>query len=1283
MAVMRSQPQGLALLNRSYLGRCVGAIFTATSKEIGGSGAEVALYGNPAATVVPGHGLARKLIAASSQYATIAPPADLIDFSLETPFAIVFAFTAASLGTTARLYSYRHAANNTGVQLVLGGASSRLGFCLGNSSGQAPQVNSREAIEAGKPYVVVCGWDGSAYFLYVNGSKQAGSSIGTIVTTNPSIGTEIYIGRRNTGTSYLDGSVSLFAHIKGQVDALSLSLNPWQIFDEQGSEDEMYAALAAVETPPMALVGAPSTQGSTSGSGAIIQRHALAGASSMQGASSPGAAVVQAHALMGAATTQGSTSPGAAIIQGHALAGAPSWQGSSSGTGTISEEHVAAGAPSFQSSTSPGGAITQAHQLAGAPTTQASTSPGGALETLRPADESVGVGAPTDQPSWSSGGGIVQAHVLAGAATTQGSTSPGAAARQTHVLAGAPSWQSSSSGAGAMVEQHVAMGAPSFQSSTSGKGAILQWHRLQGAGTTQGSTSPGGAMSQTIGGVPQAVIGIRITPSAVDLDGLNTVMFEADVEVTGGVSQAVVWSALYGKIQPDGFYTAPRAIGRDQFDVITARSAADKSKSVSVTVRIKAGLFNSWGVRERTKQELETMIWPELSDPTEAQAASGNYRKDRFSLYGLRIAIENPANSVRYWRDKNGTKGSQTMTFAYGYLVGTLGNDGDELDCTIGPAPLTSEVAYVVNQFIDGKFDEHKIMLGFASQSEAEAGYLSNYERGWKGLHSCQPCSITQLKWWIANSNKSRPLTNDLLPYEGNAMNKVLWDSADKPRNLTLDQVLYAIRGSDAADGLLFDAVSMADVLGDADAVLTLDALVVPFSRIEQRMGIMRKVLDRTGKAVKVAAMQVSDPFTQRGTTNVAVIYELTDGQTVSVFFHNPDVTPKKILPGDDLVSWKWMLNKKDITIAVAPEKGRDLEPRIVAARIMLLAEKNSERFAKANTKRAERMDTIASLQTELDTKKATLADLEQQVAAAEAAAGTRDPEPQPSPQPDPQPDPDPQPEPQPDPQPAPAADPESETYREYLIYPTRVGGNIMFAVQSDENKALAAAGERTIGGDTLHATIEQARAEVDRLIIKAEADAKSNAEWEARRAEEEAKAAAIRAEFEDVDGFADGLSPMQKEKVLQALNTVVRYKGEVVTRKAIVRAKVAEGWSMGADKEMGRVLEQADAVLGTKQLTKTGLDYAAYLISKRPAPEPLDLDEATTTTDDEEAADGDFLALAAEGKVDFYDKAVTDRLAALARKYTDPEGAYLDMIERAKTAAKNWFIAEFKKRVG
>ena len=85
----------------------------------------------------------------------------------------------------------------------------------------------------------------------------------------------------------------------------------------------------------------------------------------------------------------------------------------------------------------------------------------------------------------------------------------------------------------------------------------------------------------------------------------------------------------------------------------------------------------------------------------------------------------------------------------------------------------------------------------------------------------------------------------------------------------------------------------------------------------------------------------------------IMVVFSMDDGQTVSVWFHNPDTTPAKLMPLDELISWKWMLNKKDVTIVVAPESGKDLNVREVARRVMRLAAKNSAAFQRANANRA------------------------------------------------------------------------------------------------------------------------------------------------------------------------------------------------------------------------------------------------------------------------------------------------------------------------------------------
>jgi hypothetical protein len=367
-----------------------------------------------------------------------------------------------------------------------------------------------------------------------------------------------------------------------------------------------------------------------------------------------------------------------------------------------------------------------------------------------------------------------------------------------------------------------------------------------------------------------------------------------------------------------------------------------------------------------------------IPEPTEAQCIAGNYKVGRTQLHGLPIAIEQPRGSYRTGTNTaTGKRWSSRMAAHYGYISGTKGNDGDAVDVFVGFYP-DSELVFVINQNIAGRFDEHKVMLGFPDEDSARRAYLDSYERNWQGLGSIVPASIAQLKHWLKRGDTRLPLRAADLPTEGleNMTRTVRWDANALPSESTLDHVLYELRYSDAGEGLLMDAVSSEDIAEDAEGALTFDALVSPYAKLERSMELLRGVLERTGETVKPLAMQITEPFRQRGVANVAAIFELSDGQTISIFFHNPDVTPGKMAPTDEVISWKWLLNKKDITIVVAPERGADLNVREVARRIMRLAEKNSPAFQRINAKRAERMSAIQAL-------KAEIVDLEAELTAA------------------------------------------------------------------------------------------------------------------------------------------------------------------------------------------------------------------------------------------------------------------------------------------------------------
>lgn len=144
--------------------------------------------------------------------------------------------------------------------------------------------------------------------------------------------------------------------------------------------------------------------------------------------------------------------------------------------------------------------------------------------------------------------------------------------------------------------------------------------------------------------------------------------------------------------------------------------------------------------------------------PTEAQIEAGNYKKGHVSLHGLDISIENPAGSVREGVDRDGKPWRVRMAHHYGYVrrYGP-GRDGDHVDVFIGPNPDSTR-AFIIDQVNPDsrRFDEHKIMLGFDTQAEAEAGYLANYAPGWQGLGATAETDIDGLKQFLGDGDLTR-----------------------------------------------------------------------------------------------------------------------------------------------------------------------------------------------------------------------------------------------------------------------------------------------------------------------------------------------------------------------------------------------------------------------------------------------------------------------------------------------------------------------------------------------
>ena len=199
------------------------------------------------------------------------------------------------------------------------------------------------------------------------------------------------------------------------------------------------------------------------------------------------------------------------------------------------------------------------------------------------------------------------------------------------------------------------------------------------------------------------------------------------------------------------------------------------------------------------------------TSPTEKQREAGNYMKGHISVKGMRIAIENPKGSKRFYGD--GTK-YNVMNNHYGYFNITKGKDGDAVDVFLGPDIEDFDKVYCVDQNkANGEFDETKVMLGFSSKEEAKDAYMSNYSPDWKGFRDITAVSIKDFKKWLYRGRKQRQPFADYVYIQ-----KKKLDEMKKTVKLNEADIMKAIKS--AVKKIIKEAYTtndVADMLGADD----------------------------------------------------------------------------------------------------------------------------------------------------------------------------------------------------------------------------------------------------------------------------------------------------------------------------------------------------------------------------------------------------------------------------------------------------------------------------------
>lgn len=112
---------------------------------------------------------------------------------------------------------------------------------------------------------------------------------------------------------------------------------------------------------------------------------------------------------------------------------------------------------------------------------------------------------------------------------------------------------------------------------------------------------------------------------------------------------------------------------------------------------------------------------------------------------------------------------------------------------------------------------------------------------------------------------------------------------------------------------------------------------------------------------------------------SVAVVFNVSDGQTISVIFHAPDGDPKVIKSDDTLIAFRFLLNRSDVTAHVIPKMvsvGGIASLNQVSSNMAKLVKANSEKFK-------ARQQKIADAKNELVEKEGELQQLQQSLSEA------------------------------------------------------------------------------------------------------------------------------------------------------------------------------------------------------------------------------------------------------------------------------------------------------------
>ena len=197
---------------------------------------------------------------------------------------------------------------------------------------------------------------------------------------------------------------------------------------------------------------------------------------------------------------------------------------------------------------------------------------------------------------------------------------------------------------------------------------------------------------------------------------------------------------------------------------------------------------------------------------------------------------------------------------------------------------------------------------------------------------------------------------------------------------IQLSEAYYRLIADKQQERLLFETATIDEVDEvynpcDENDRMTTEELVLEairiqrFNRTESKMTALVRVFNGYLKEKNIEAMApvIGTPKKSGLFATVTVQIPFSDGQVVSIIFHSPDNNKMKIMADDEIIAFRWLLNKRDITHVVSPENDAEVSLQEIGKRTAQLVEKNSARFQVMQKELVAQRKTLEDLKTQAD----------------------------------------------------------------------------------------------------------------------------------------------------------------------------------------------------------------------------------------------------------------------------------------------------------------------------